>query len=122
MLVLTRKIDQRIVIGENITVAVLGVQRGEIRLGFKAPDGETILREELGSEDRLHKLHEKTEGMLILIRKVGQCVVIDKNITVRVLGKNKGRVKVGIDAPHDVKVNREERLDESRVHGSIERF
>ena len=84
---------------------VLGVDRGQIRLGFAAPDDVTILREELGSiEDRPHTPHEKAGGMLVLTRTVEEGVLIGKNIIVKILGLERGRVKVGINAPGDVKI------------------
>ncbi|MGD0766507.1 MAG: carbon storage regulator [Dehalococcoidia bacterium] len=47
MLILTRKIDQAIVIKENILVRVLGVERDRVKLGICAPEEIVILREEL---------------------------------------------------------------------------
>jgi carbon storage regulator len=47
MLVLSRKIGERIVIGENVVVQVLAVRRGQIRLGISAPTSVSIRREEL---------------------------------------------------------------------------
>ena len=47
MLVLSRKIDERIVIGECIVVTVLAVNGQQIRLGFEAPREVPIVREEL---------------------------------------------------------------------------
>ena len=47
MLVLTRKIDERINIGDDIQVVVLGFQGNRVRLGFVAPPQVPILREEL---------------------------------------------------------------------------
>jgi carbon storage regulator len=47
MLVLSRKIGERIVIGENVVVQVLAVRRGQIRLGITAPSSVSIRREEL---------------------------------------------------------------------------
>jgi carbon storage regulator len=46
MLVLTRKNGQRIRIGEAITITVVRVGHGCVRIGIEAP-GEEILREEL---------------------------------------------------------------------------
>lgn len=46
--------------------------------------------------------------MLILTRKVGQSIIIDDDIVVKVLGDNHGQIKIGIDAPEDVPVHREE--------------
>jgi carbon storage regulator len=47
MLVLTRKIDQGIVISGNIIVRVLGVERDRVKIGISAPLEITILRQEL---------------------------------------------------------------------------
>jgi|APFre7841882654_1041346.scaffolds.fasta_scaffold346361_1 carbon storage regulator len=47
MLILTRKIDQAIVIRDNILVRVLGVERDRVKLGICAPEEIIILREEL---------------------------------------------------------------------------
>ncbi len=47
MLVLTRKIDQGIVISGNIYVRVLGVERDRVKIGISAPLDITILRQEL---------------------------------------------------------------------------
>jgi carbon storage regulator len=47
MLILTRKIDQAIVIHDNIFVRVLGVERDRVKLGICAPEEIVILREEL---------------------------------------------------------------------------
>lgn len=46
--------------------------------------------------------------MLILTRKVGESINIGDEITVTVLGVNGQQVKLGIDAPKDVSVHREE--------------
>ncbi len=47
MLVLTRKIDQGIVISGNIYIRVLGVERDRVKIGISAPLEITILRQEL---------------------------------------------------------------------------
>jgi carbon storage regulator len=52
MLVLTRKIDQAIVIGESIVVRVLDVSGDRVKLGIAAPAGVPILRQELCEEIR----------------------------------------------------------------------
>ena len=46
--------------------------------------------------------------MLILTRRVGESVKIESNITVTVLGLKGNQVRLGIDAPKDVSVFREE--------------
>lgn len=52
MLVLTRKIDQAIVIGENVIVRVLDVSGDRVKLGIEAPADVIILRQELREEVR----------------------------------------------------------------------
>ena len=47
MLVLTRKIDQGIVISGNIYVRVLGVERDRVKIGISAPIEISVLRQEL---------------------------------------------------------------------------
>jgi carbon storage regulator len=47
MLVLTRKVGERIVIADDILVEVLEVIGSRVRIGIKAPSGVTILRQEL---------------------------------------------------------------------------
>ncbi len=47
MLILTRKVDQAIVIQGNILVTVLRVERDRVKLGISAPEEITVLREEL---------------------------------------------------------------------------
>lgn len=51
MLVLTRKHDEKIHIGGNITVTVLRVQGNRISLGFEAPKNVRVLRGELQCTD-----------------------------------------------------------------------
>lgn len=47
MLVLTRRTEESVVIGGNITVTVLGVEGEKVKLGIDAPREVTILRSEL---------------------------------------------------------------------------
>lgn len=50
MLVLTRQIEQEIVIGDTIRIKVLGLTGNQVRLGIEAPAEVTILRRELCDE------------------------------------------------------------------------
>jgi carbon storage regulator len=47
MLVLSRKLNESIVIGDKITVTVLKVDRNCVRLGIEAPADVPIFRQEL---------------------------------------------------------------------------
>lgn len=46
--------------------------------------------------------------MLILTRRVGESLRIGKEVTVTVLGVKGAQVRIGVDAPKDVAVHREE--------------
>ena len=55
--------------------------------------------------------------MLILTRKQDESIVIGNNIKVTILSDKHGQVKLGIDAPEDVEIWREEiynQIEESR--------
>ena len=46
--------------------------------------------------------------MLILTRRAGEKLVIGENVTVTVLSVKGNQIRIGIEAPRDVSVNREE--------------
>lgn len=46
MLVLTRRLLQRISVGDDIVITVVRISGNEVRIGIDAPDGVQILREE----------------------------------------------------------------------------
>ncbi len=47
MLILTRRPGERVVIGDEILVTVMGVSGHTVRLGIAAPEGVPIYREEI---------------------------------------------------------------------------
>ena len=66
MLVLSRKIGERILIGDEIAVTVVQVGHGAVRLGVEAPRKFSIVREELkvpldepASDNLASKRHSK---------------------------------------------------------------
>jgi len=50
MLVLARKLDESIVIGDNIVVKVVAIENGVVKLGIDAPKEISIIRDELIQE------------------------------------------------------------------------
>ena len=53
--------------------------------------------------------------MLILTRKVGESIRIGDSVEVKILGLRAGQVKIGIEAPKDLKVHREEIYERIRA-------
>ena len=47
-------------------------------------------------------------GMLILTRRVGETLMIGDNVTVTVLGTKGSQVRLGVNAPRDISMHREE--------------
>jgi len=52
--------------------------------------------------------------MLILTRRVGETLMIGDEVTVTVLGVKGNQVRIGVNAPKDVAVHREEIYDRIR--------
>lgn len=46
--------------------------------------------------------------MLVLTRKLGECIAIDDHIKIRVVQIKGKQVRLGIEAPKDTKIHREE--------------
>ena len=58
--------------------------------------------------------------MLVLTRRIGETLVINDNVAVTVLGVKGSQVRIGITAPPEVSVNREEihlRILKERANG-----
>lgn len=47
MLVLARKLDESIVIGDDITIKIISIEKGIVKIGIDAPRDVDILRSEL---------------------------------------------------------------------------
>ncbi|RCS54365.1 carbon storage regulator [Bremerella cremea] len=62
MLVLSRRIGEKIEIGDGITITVLRVSGKTIRLGIEAPDSVTIRRAEITVSDSWPKPPETSDA------------------------------------------------------------
>ncbi|MCB1616373.1 MAG: carbon storage regulator CsrA [Pseudomonadales bacterium] len=57
MLILTRRMGEKIVIGDNVHITMLGVRGNQVRLGIEAPPNVSVHREEI--YERIRKEHEE---------------------------------------------------------------
>ena len=60
MLILTRRIGETLMIGDEVTVTVLGVKGNQVRVGINAPKDVPVHREEIF--DRLQKAKQTPAG------------------------------------------------------------
>ena len=58
MLVLARKVGEKILIGENISVTVVRIAPGVVRIGIEAPNELPIVREEIQGQVQQQELQK----------------------------------------------------------------
>lgn len=56
MLKLTRKVGETVMIGDNVTVAIIGVKGNQIRIGINAPKDVPVHRKEIYERIRREQL------------------------------------------------------------------
>ena len=72
MLVLTRKLMEKLVIGDNICITVVRIEGGQVRLGIEAPPDVRIVRSELVPDllDAKGKLREPVPAAVPSVAEV----------------------------------------------------
>jgi carbon storage regulator len=59
MLILTRRVNEALVIGDDVVVTVLGVKGNQVRIGIDAPKQVTVHRQEIYDRIQAEKDGEK---------------------------------------------------------------
>ena len=68
MLILSRKENESITIGDNITIKVISIDKGTVKIGIDAPPELLILREELKlaiSEENKKSLQQQAQSSVL---------------------------------------------------------
>jgi carbon storage regulator len=60
MLILTRKVDETLVVGDEVSVTILGVKGNQVRIGVNAPKEISVHREEVYNRIKAEKQQERT--------------------------------------------------------------
>jgi carbon storage regulator len=71
MLVLTRKIGEQIVIGDDIKIKIVEVKGKQVRVGIEAPRSVEVNREEIYKQKNAHKESDSEIFNLEQLQKTG---------------------------------------------------
>ena len=129
-LVLTRHVDESIMVGDEVEVQVVGLKSGTVRLKIVAPRSIPVHRREVFDAIRETRLEVassiastdprpgKPSGGLVLTRYAQQSIMIGDEVEIAVVEVRPTTVKLKIVAPRTVAVHRREVYEAIRGGGA----
>jgi carbon storage regulator len=63
MLVLSRKIDESIIVADNISITIIDIVGERVKIGIEAPKNITIFREEISQKIKKDKISSKGSNL-----------------------------------------------------------
>jgi carbon storage regulator len=79
MLVLSRKVGQKIVLGDQVTITINRISGHRVSIGIVAPEGMRVIRSELKPHDKRPNSEEATGGFSnpVALPKMGEIEATD---------------------------------------------
>jgi len=81
MLVISRKINEKIKIGENIEIVILGIDKNQVKIGIVAPKNISIIRSELLENIKKENIKASKEVDEKFLKQISK--VINENKSLR---------------------------------------
>ena len=129
-LVLTRHMNQSIMIGDEVEVQVVGIKGGTVRIKIVAPRTVPVHRREVfdairdtpqevpPAREPVSPRGGKPSGGLVLTRSALQSIMIGNDVELTVVDIRPSTVKIKVSAPKSVPVHRREIFDSIRGEGA----
>ena len=81
MLVLTRSINQSVIIGDNVIVKVLSIRGNQVRLGFEAPKTLPIYRNEILERIHTGQIGEKERKIIDVANSDDKDKIVESDVS-----------------------------------------
>ena len=128
MLVLSRKVNETIIINDNIVITVVDIRGDKVRLAIEHPREMPVHRrevlQELPGETGEHlpdiAKYSGEPTTLVLSRKTGESIVIASVIVVTIVDIRDDIVRLGVECPKDLPIHRSEVWDAIQREKAIE--
>jgi carbon storage regulator len=62
MLILTRRVGETLIIGDDVVITVLGIKGNQVRIGINAPKNVSVHREEIYQRIKQEKIGDESDS------------------------------------------------------------